>query len=163
MKKSPPLDSAQTDDRPVDLSDEIEPENGSSSSILEGQRLDGGPDGESKNAWKQTANDNRTPARAAKNSVSTQKITELLGGEFDEQPDEDGDLDISNCQSNDKKVRIRSVMGETAVAILELHYQCNPKPNRDEINELSSKLKLPQRVLQVWYQNRRAKVGDLSL
>ena len=78
--------------------------------------------------------------------------------QFDDSLQDDNELlDINNLQSNDKKVRVRSVISDDVLAVLKLHFKNNPKPSRDEIIKLSKKLKHPQRVLQVWFQNMRAK------
>lgn len=92
------------------------------------------------------------PNAASKSTVKQPEIS----SEFEELPDDDGELDTSSCQStNDKKVRVRTAISEDVLTVLKMHFQCNPKPNRDEIVELSNKLNHPQRVLQVWFQNMR--------
>ena len=91
---------------------------------------------------------------AVKNSVVVASITKLpeISSEFysggEELQDDDLELDTSSCQSNDKKIRIRSVISEDVLTVLRFHFQNNPKPNREEIIELSKKLNHPQRVLQ---------------
>ena len=137
MKKN--ASPAQNDVKLVDLNDETDAESGLESRF-DSQEIEESP----ANGSLQTAANFET------------KMKELLTSEFEEQVDEDD----GSRQSNDKKVRVRSVISEDAAAILRMNYEANPKPNREQINALSSELKLSNRVLQVWYQNRRAKVGD---
>ena len=140
MKKSTPLDGTENESKQVELNDETDPENGSLESRFDGQ---------------ETESKDSSGIPATKNC--TTKLPDFFSGDFDEPVDED-----ASSQSNDKKVRVRSVIPDDVLATLNMHFERNPKPNRDQINELSRELNLPQKVLKVWHQNRRAKVGDIS-
>jgi len=41
--------------------------------------------------------------------------------------------------------------------VLKTYFAVNPRPKRDEINRLSRELNFPPRVIQVWFQNARAR------
>lgn len=41
--------------------------------------------------------------------------------------------------------------------ILKRYFAQQPRPKRDEINRLSRELNFPPRVIQVWFQNARAR------
>lgn len=104
---------------------------------------------------------------SARNQNSPPRIPDIIASSLNQfesvnrfqDQDDDPDLlgETSSCQSNDKKVRVRSVISDDVSAVLKLHFQCNPKPNREEIIELSQKLNHRPRVLKVWFQNMRAK------
>ena len=41
--------------------------------------------------------------------------------------------------------------------MLKRYFAVQPRPKRDEINRLSRELNFPPRVIQVWFQNARAR------
>lgn len=41
--------------------------------------------------------------------------------------------------------------------MLKSYFAVQPRPKRDEINRLSQELNFPPRVIQVWFQNARAR------
>jgi len=53
--------------------------------------------------------------------------------------------------------RTRSTISEDKAAMLKSYFAVQPRPKRDEINRLSQELNFPPRVIQVWFQNARAR------
>ncbi|KAK4002739.1 hypothetical protein OUZ56_004543 [Daphnia magna] len=53
--------------------------------------------------------------------------------------------------------RTRSTISEDKAAVLKRYFAQQPRPKRDEINRLSRELNFPPRVIQVWFQNARAR------
>lgn len=66
--------------------------------------------------------------------------------EYDEETTSDG-----------KKVRVRSVIREEQLAILRAHYAINPRPKKEELLAVADKTGHSVRVVQVWFQNARAR------
>uniref|UniRef100_A0A1B6C531 Zinc finger protein 1 n=2 Tax=Clastoptera arizonana TaxID=38151 RepID=A0A1B6C531_9HEMI len=67
--------------------------------------------------------------------------------------DEDGDT----FDQDGRKVRVRSQISEDQVIILKQHYTINPRPKREELSKIADRVSLPVRVVQVWFQNNRAR------
>ncbi|KAJ9585913.1 hypothetical protein L9F63_020447, partial [Diploptera punctata] len=56
-----------------------------------------------------------------------------------------------------RKVRVRSLIADEQLAILKGHYSLNPRPKKDELSRIAEKIGFPVRVVQVWFQNTRAR------
>ncbi|XP_066994900.2 zinc finger protein 1 [Anabrus simplex] len=56
-----------------------------------------------------------------------------------------------------RKVRVRSLIADEQLAILKGHYSINPRPKKDELSRIAEKIGFPVRVVQVWFQNTRAR------
>lgn len=56
-----------------------------------------------------------------------------------------------------KRARFRSVLSDDTVRILKEVYELNPKPSKREIIDLADRVDYPPRVVQVWFQNTRAR------
>lgn len=56
-----------------------------------------------------------------------------------------------------RKVRVRSQIAEEQLIILKQYYALNPRPKREELEKISQKVGFPVRVVQVWFQNNRAR------
>lgn len=56
-----------------------------------------------------------------------------------------------------KKARFRSVLSDETVRVLKAEYEMNPKPSKREIIDLACRVDCPPRVVQVWFQNTRAR------
>lgn len=63
----------------------------------------------------------------------------------------------NNGASNNKRARFRSVLSDDTVRLLKAVYESNPKPSKREIIELADRVDYPPRVVQVWFQNTRAR------
>lgn len=77
-----------------------------------------------------------------------------------EKNNEDCELD---CESTDhlsedgRKVRVRSLISDEQLKILKDNYATNPRPKREELIKIAEKIGFPVRVVQVWFQNTRAR------
>lgn len=69
---------------------------------------------------------------------------------------EDRDDKIS-IHDNDRKIRVRTALSEEQQTVLKEHYQLNPRPNREEFKRIAQQIGLDNRVVQVWFQNNRAR------
>ncbi|GFG33359.1 hypothetical protein Cfor_09990, partial [Coptotermes formosanus] len=56
-----------------------------------------------------------------------------------------------------RKVRVRSLIADEQLAVLKGHYSRNPRPKKDELSRIAEKIGFPVRVVQVWFQNTRAR------
>ncbi|KAL1140139.1 hypothetical protein AAG570_000071 [Ranatra chinensis] len=92
------------------------------------------------------------------------------------QEDANGNLcsaseDETNCGSNNmgtedeetehdqdgRKVRVRSQIADEQLQILKGYYAVNPRPKREELARIAERVGFPVRVVQVWFQNTRAR------
>lgn len=71
---------------------------------------------------------------------------EMDGGESTDQLSEDG-----------RKVRVRSLISEEQLKVLKDNYTLNPRPKREELIKIAEKIGFQVRVVQVWFQNTRAR------
>ncbi|XP_076046909.1 Zn finger homeodomain 1 [Oratosquilla oratoria] len=89
-----------------------------------------------------------------------QKPSSLLKEREDEAPS-DADsghvVDDEETLTDGKKVRVRSHIREEQLAILKSHYTINPRPKKDELQNIADKIGFSVRVVQVWFQNARAR------
>ncbi|XP_014255298.1 zinc finger E-box-binding homeobox protein zag-1-like isoform X2 [Cimex lectularius] len=56
-----------------------------------------------------------------------------------------------------RKARVRSQIAEEQLMILKSHYSINPRPKREELARIAERVGFPVRVVQVWFQNNRAR------
>ncbi|KAL0271042.1 UNVERIFIED_CONTAM: hypothetical protein PYX00_008277 [Menopon gallinae] len=74
---------------------------------------------------------------------------------------EDGGITITTTTqeggADGRKVRVRSLIADEQLAILKHHYLMNPRPKREELAKIAEKIGFPVRVVQVWFQNTRAR------
>jgi hypothetical protein len=63
----------------------------------------------------------------------------------------------NNNNNNNKKKRIRTSFKHQQLRVMKAHFQINQNPDSKELKELSERTGLQKRVLQVWFQNSRAK------
>lgn len=71
---------------------------------------------------------------------------EMDGGESNDQLSEDG-----------RKVRVRSLISEEQLKTLKDNYAINPRPKREELVKIAERVGFCVRVVQVWFQNTRAR------
>ncbi|XP_044741850.1 zinc finger E-box-binding homeobox protein zag-1-like [Chrysoperla carnea] len=67
------------------------------------------------------------------------------------------DFDETSSASDERKVRVRSLIGEEQLTVLKEYYNTNPKPKREELEQIADHIGFPVRVVQVWFQNTRAR------
>ncbi|KAF4518005.1 hypothetical protein B566_EDAN012751 [Ephemera danica] len=56
-----------------------------------------------------------------------------------------------------RKVRVRSLIADEQLTILKTYYAKNPKPKKEELGRIAEQIGFPVRVVQVWFQNTRAR------
>ena len=59
--------------------------------------------------------------------------------------------------ANQKSRRKRTSISHTNLNVLKKAFILEPFPSRQSVNKLSSEIRLPYRVIKVWFQNERAK------
>lgn len=83
----------------------------------------------------------------------------------DRVPDKNDDYEM-DCESitttdqvseDGRKVRVRSLIADKQLKVLKDHYSINPRPKREELVKIAEKIGFPVRVVQVWFQNTRAR------
>ncbi|XP_038223049.1 zinc finger protein 1 isoform X1 [Zerene cesonia] len=72
------------------------------------------------------------------------------------------DRDDKSLHDNDRKIRVRTALTEEQQSVLKKHYAYNPRPNREEFKKIAQQIGLDNRVVQVWFQNNRARVRRMS-
>lgn len=70
--------------------------------------------------------------------------------------------DKSSIHDHDRKIRVRTALSEEQQAVLKEHYAMNPRPNREEFKRIAQQIGLDNRVVQVWFQNNRARVRRMT-
>lgn len=76
---------------------------------------------------------------------------------------DDYDIDNESVTTTDhvnedgRKVRVRSLIADEQLTILKDHYAINPRPKREELARIAERIGFPVRVVQVWFQNTRAR------
>lgn len=75
----------------------------------------------------------------------------------DEDFNRDDRDDKVSIHDNDRKIRVRTALSEEQQTVLKEHYQLNPRPNREEFKRIAQQIGLDNRVVQVWFQNNRAR------
>ncbi|KAG6454974.1 zinc finger protein 1 isoform X2 [Manduca sexta] len=79
----------------------------------------------------------------------------------DEDCKDDRDEKLS-VHDSDRKIRVRTALSEEQQTVLKEHYALNPRPNREEFKRIAQKIGLDNRVVQVWFQNNRARVRRMT-
>lgn len=64
---------------------------------------------------------------------------------------------MSHCPSNQRTKRQRTSFKHGQLKTMKSYFQSNKNPDARQLNELASRTQLSKRVLQVWFQNARAK------
>ncbi|CAG9559476.1 unnamed protein product [Danaus chrysippus] len=70
--------------------------------------------------------------------------------------------DKASVNENDRKIRVRTALTEEQQTVLKRHYSINPRPNREEFKKIAQQIGLDNRVVQVWFQNNRARVRRMT-
>ena len=90
-----------------------------------------------------------------------QKIISNPRGTFKQKSEySSGNCSNSHQQNNyliSKKKRVRTSFKHQQLRIMKAHFQINQNPDSKDLKELSERTGLQKRVLQVWFQNSRAK------
>ncbi|CAG9823314.1 unnamed protein product [Phaedon cochleariae] len=56
-----------------------------------------------------------------------------------------------------RKVRVRSLISDEQLKVLKDNYKLNPRPKREDLEKIAATIGFPVRVVQVWFQNTRAR------
>ncbi|XP_054161731.1 zinc finger E-box-binding homeobox 1-like [Oppia nitens] len=91
------------------------------------------------------------------NSNNIQNIGNSSAAESDDESQRDSSLEEEVMTTDGKKVRVRSVLGEQTLRILRKQYEFNPRPKKHDILRLAQEVNYSPRVVQVWFQNMRAR------
>ncbi|CAG9765006.1 unnamed protein product [Ceutorhynchus assimilis] len=73
------------------------------------------------------------------------------------------EMDSENYATTDhvnedgRKVRVRSLISEDQLRLLKNKYKENPRPKREDLEKIAASIGFPVRVVQVWFQNTRAR------
>jgi hypothetical protein len=70
---------------------------------------------------------------------------------------DDADGLLASGSGDGKKARVRSVLSEETLQILRSQYKHNPRPKKNDILRLAQQVNYSTRVVQVWFQNMRAR------
>lgn len=103
------------------------------------------------------ASDMRSEGLAAKlEDIAVKSEDNHSGGE-------DNDLDCESVTTTDhvsedgRKVRVRSLISDEQLKVLKDHYKNNQRPKREDLEKIADTIGFPVRVVQVWFQNTRAR------
>lgn len=84
-------------------------------------------------------------------------------GSSDEEDGKEGDMEEEGVAitiqegADGRKARVRSQIADEHLTVLRHHYVINPRPKREELSRIAEKIGFPVRVVQVWFQNSRAR------
>ncbi|KAK2575446.1 hypothetical protein KPH14_011182 [Odynerus spinipes] len=97
---------------------------------------------------------NRPSVRERGISRSSYKRKTEDCSEVDSEDEEDGN---QTHNENGRRVRARSLIDDEQLAVLKGYYAINPRPKKEEIIMIANYINFPIRVVQVWFQNSRAR------
>ncbi|KAK0164523.1 hypothetical protein PV328_003142 [Microctonus aethiopoides] len=81
-----------------------------------------------------------------------------VGPESSVEADSDDDEEPNKMRSDTRRrIRARSLIDDEQLAVLKGYYAINPRPKKEEIVMIANYIKFPTRVVQVWFQNSRAR------
>nr|CAH7728574.1 unnamed protein product [Callosobruchus chinensis] len=117
--------------------------------------------------------DHRSEGLAAKlEDALTSKSDDALNGSISSNDDQDYDrlhynpndeVDSESFATTDhvsedgRKVRVRSLISDEQLKVLKDHYKLNARPKREDLEKIAATIGFPVRVVQVWFQNTRAR------
>lgn len=103
-------------------------------------------------------------------AVSVEDNSSISGGENEDDDSErarekieDLEMDSESITTTDhvsedgRKVRVRSLISDEQQQVLKDNYAINPRPKREELVKIAEAVGFPVRVVQVWFQNARAR------
>ncbi|XP_041970392.1 zinc finger protein 1 isoform X2 [Aricia agestis] len=99
----------------------------------------------------------------ALNRIEAEMRASIQSGASDEEDyGKDDRDDKGSVHDGDRKIRVRTALSEEQQTVLKEHYAVNPRPNRDEFKKIAHQIGLDSRVVQVWFQNNRARVRKMT-
>ena len=75
----------------------------------------------------------------------------------DRTSEDDGNDDGFTCEEDRRKCRVRSMINDKQLQVLKNHYMSNPRPRKLELIRIADEIGFSKRVVQVWFQNMRAR------
>uniref|UniRef100_A0A1I7T2B3 Zinc finger E-box-binding homeobox protein zag-1 n=1 Tax=Caenorhabditis tropicalis TaxID=1561998 RepID=A0A1I7T2B3_9PELO len=100
----------------------------------------------------------------AQASVPEESVTPAVSMSMSPAPETNGTDVATNVSGSDGKsspdwrpLRSRSFLNDSQVAILQNHFKRNPFPSKYELSAVAEQIGVNKRVVQVWFQNTRAK------
>uniref|UniRef100_A0A8R1HW64 Uncharacterized protein n=1 Tax=Caenorhabditis japonica TaxID=281687 RepID=A0A8R1HW64_CAEJA len=97
-------------------------------------------------------------------SVPEEAVTPTISVSLSPVPEDKNGNDLINGGASDGKaspdwrpLRSRSFLNDSQVAILQNHFKRNPFPSKYELSAVAEQIGVNKRVVQVWFQNTRAK------
>ncbi|XP_064594971.1 zinc finger E-box-binding homeobox 2-like isoform X2 [Liolophura sinensis] len=78
-------------------------------------------------------------------------------GSIDGVTDDEDAVDSKEESLENRKLRMRSMITDEQLQVLKAHYQVNPRPRKFELIRIGNEIGFPKRVVQVWFQNMRAR------
>ncbi|XP_067205083.1 zinc finger E-box-binding homeobox protein zag-1 [Linepithema humile] len=87
-------------------------------------------------------------------SRSARKRKREDSSEADSEDEDDG---YQTHNDSGRRVRARSLIDDEQLAVLKGYYNINPRPKKEEITMIANYINFPTRVVQVWFQNSRAR------
>jgi Homeodomain len=91
--------------------------------------------------------------------ASRQKFTSIVPFELDHAM---ANISSQICTTFATTIRQRHRLRPEETDFLAEEFQYNPKPNRQKIQEIASDIDVSERTVQIWFQNRRAKLRRLQ-
>ncbi|XP_029647147.1 zinc finger protein 1-like isoform X1 [Octopus sinensis] len=82
---------------------------------------------------------------------------ETPNGSLENGTDEEEAEEIFKEENLDKKFRMRSMISDDQLQVLKKYYQLNPRPRKHDLIKIGNEIGFPKRVVQVWFQNMRAR------
>lgn len=104
--------------------------------------------------------DSQSEGLAAKLENANRPTSRGIKRKADDSSEVDSEEEYEGNQThndNNRRVRARSLIDDEQLAILKGYYAINPRPKREEIVMIANYIKFPTRVVQVWFQNSRAR------
>ncbi|XP_076296864.1 Zn finger homeodomain 1 [Lasioglossum baleicum] len=105
--------------------------------------------------------DSQSEGLAAKledvNQPSAKSSCKRKAEDSSEADSEDEEDATQTHNDNGRRVRARSLIDDEQLAVLKGYYAINPRPKKEEIIMIANYINFPTRVVQVWFQNSRAR------
>ncbi|XP_044262062.1 zinc finger protein 1 isoform X2 [Tribolium madens] len=77
--------------------------------------------------------------------------------EEEEEIDSESVTTTDHVSEDGRKVRVRSLISDEQLKVLKDNYALNPRPKREDLEKIADLIGFPVRVVQVWFQNTRAR------
>ncbi|VDI48428.1 Hypothetical predicted protein [Mytilus galloprovincialis] len=98
-----------------------------------------------------------SPRNSPSSSMSDHSHILSIASASPETESEDQDDKDDNALNDSKKFRMRSLISDEQLHVLKSFYSINPRPRKYELIRIGNEIGFPKRVVQVWFQNMRAR------